>query len=86
MNDLTYQVAQHAGSASSGTPLAEAKLYGNETIATPIGPIELIHSYFDEEASTRLFDEMDFQRACQAYIWSTPLVSISPDCCTAVNG
>ncbi len=63
--------------AGTGTPLAEATLHGNESIDTPIGPIGLVHSYFDDDASTRLYDEMDFQRACQAYVWSTPLVSIA---------
>ena len=39
------------------------------SISTPIGDFELRHSYFDDDASRRLFDEMDYQRACQAYIW-----------------
>jgi hypothetical protein len=56
--------------------LESATLAGDELISTPIGDIELRHSYFDDDASRRLFDEMDFQRACQAYVWSTPLVSI----------
>ncbi len=57
--------------------LDNATLVGDELISTPIGDIELRHSYFDDDASRRLFDEMDFQRACQAYVWSTPLVSIT---------
>lgn len=57
--------------------LESAKLHGDETIQTPIGTIEFVHSYFDDDASKRLFDEMDYQRASQAYIWSTPLVSIT---------
>jgi hypothetical protein len=59
------------------TSLASAILAGDELISTPIGDIELRHSYFDDDASRRLFDEMDYQRACQAYIWSTPLVSFT---------
>lgn len=55
--------------------LAEATLKGDEVISTPIGEIELVDNYFGDDASQRLFDEMDYQRACQAYIWSTPLVS-----------
>lgn len=58
-------------------PLEEATLRGDEVIETPIGTIELEDSYFDDDASQRLFDEMDQQRATQAYIWSTPLVSIT---------
>ena len=60
---------------TSGTALEKATLHGNEVIATPIGDITLINNYFDDDASTRLYDEMDFQRATQAYLWSTPLVS-----------
>jgi hypothetical protein len=57
--------------------LDRATLQGNEHIRTPIGGIELAQTYFDDDASERLFDEMDYQRATQAYIWSTPLVSIT---------
>ena len=55
--------------------LSEASLHGDEFVKTPFGTVRLIDSYFDDVASRQLFDEMDYQRACQAYIWSTPLVS-----------
>jgi len=55
----------------------DATLHGDEIIDTPVGEIELAHSYFDEDASIRLFDEMDYQRVVQAYIWSHPLVSVT---------
>ncbi len=55
--------------------LKDAKMHGNEVISTPIGEITLTDTYFDKQASQRLFDEMDYQRAAQAYIWSLPLVS-----------
>ncbi|WP_353476752.1 DUF1214 domain-containing protein (plasmid) [Salipiger sp. H15] len=61
--------------AQEATPLAQAKLQGDETLDTPAGAIVLQDSYFDEDASERLFDLMDLQRAAQLYIWSTPLVS-----------
>jgi hypothetical protein len=57
--------------------LGKAKLHGDEMIETPIGKIKLTDNYFDDDASRRLFDEMDYQRAAQAYIWSTPLVSMT---------
>lgn len=63
--------------SNAPVPLTEARLAGNEVIQTPIGDIELIHSYFDDDASRRLFDELDYQRAVQSYIWSHPLVSIA---------
>ncbi len=40
------------------TTLKEATLKGNEVIETPIGEITLIDSYFDGDASQRLFDDM----------------------------
>jgi hypothetical protein len=57
--------------------LETATLAGDELIGTPIGAIARRHSDFDDDASRRLFDEMDYQRARQACIWSTPLVSIT---------
>ncbi|GDZ92461.1 hypothetical protein PA905_01560 [Planktothrix agardhii CCAP 1459/11A] len=62
---------------TTSSTLRNAKLYGNEIIQTPIGDIELVHTYFNDEASQHLFDEMDYQRACQTYIWSQPLVSMT---------
>lgn len=62
---------------AQGVPLDSATLQGDEVIETPIGDIELQDSYFDDEASQRLFDEMDYQRASQAYIWSMPLVGFA---------
>jgi hypothetical protein len=58
------------------TNLKDAKLYGDETINSPYGTIELEHTYMTDESSRKLFDAMDFQRACQAYIWSIPLVDM----------
>jgi hypothetical protein len=57
--------------------LISATLEGDEVITTPIGDIELINTYFNDDASSRLFDEMDYQRAVQSYIWSHPLVSMT---------
>ena len=45
-------------------------------IDTPAGSVELQDSYLGDDASRRLYDELDFQRASQAYIWAMPLVSM----------
>ena len=55
--------------------LENAKLMGDEQISTPYSTITMEHNYIVDESSQKLFDAMDFQRASQAYIWSTPLVS-----------
>jgi len=57
------------------TELKKARLTGNEQITTPYGVVELTHNFITDESSRILFDAMDLQRASQAYIWSTPLVS-----------
>ncbi len=59
------------------TELKETKLYGDEVISSPYGTIELEHTFMTDESSQKLFDAMDFQRACQAYIWSIPLVGMA---------
>ena len=76
-NHETTKTEGSGTTMSSGKPLEKATLHGNEVIATPIGDITLVDNYFDTETSTRLYDEMDYQRATQSYLWSTPLVSIA---------
>jgi hypothetical protein len=50
-----------------------------ETVDTRIGKLEFTHDfkngYPTDETIAKLYDEMDFQRATQAYIWAIPLVS-----------
>jgi hypothetical protein len=52
-----------------------------ETLDTRIGKLEFTHSFTDGYPTNatveKLFDEMDFQRAVQAYIWSIPVVSMA---------
>jgi hypothetical protein len=57
------------------TNLGNATLKGDESVVTPYGNIDIEHNFITDEGSTILFDAMDLQRASQAYIWSTPLVS-----------
>lgn len=47
-----------------------------ETLQTRVGKIELQSGYPSDESVRKLYDELDFQRATQAYIWATPLVSM----------
>jgi hypothetical protein len=76
-NEQKESGSSQAVSNTQNTPvsLENAKLYGDEKITTSFGLIELQHSFITDESSQKLFDEMDLQRASQAYIWSTPLVS-----------
>ena len=52
-----------------------------ETLDTRIGKLEFTHDFangYPTDATVKkLFNEMDFQRAVQAYIWAIPAVSMS---------
>src|SRR5262245_34258552 len=51
------------------SPLARA-----QTVDTRIGKLELQAGYPSKATAEKLFDEMDFQRATQAFIWALPAV------------
>jgi hypothetical protein len=53
-------------------PLTSAQA---ETADTRFGKLEFQNGYPTEATTKRLFDEMDFQRAVQAYLWAVPAVS-----------
>jgi hypothetical protein len=50
-----------------------------QTVDTRIGKLEFTHDfengYPTDKTIAKLYDEMDFQRATQAYIWAIPIVS-----------
>src|SRR6516164_7376388 len=48
-----------------------------ETIDTRIGKLELEAGYPSKATVEKLFDEMDFQRATQAFIWALPAVGFN---------
>jgi hypothetical protein len=58
------------------TPVAASAAV--ETVKTPIGDIQLqfgLPANADEER--KIYDQMDFQRATQAYVWALPFVAIA---------
>jgi hypothetical protein len=59
----------------------ETQAQAQETIKTRIGDLSFTHDFangYPTDATQKLlFDEIDFQRAVQAYIWSIPLVSMA---------
>jgi hypothetical protein len=48
----------------------------NGPVNTRMGQIELQGGYPSNASVQKIYDEIDFQRACQAYIWATPIVSM----------
>lgn len=47
----------------------------SEDVKTRIGTLNFERGYPTEETTRRLFDEIDYQRAVQAYLWAYPAVS-----------
>ena len=56
-------------SAAKGIPT-------NGTLDTRIGKLEVKNGYPTDATVTKLFDEMDYQRAVQAYLWALPYVAM----------
>lgn len=58
-----------------------ASVQAQESVRTRIGDLEFTHDFANgyptDATVSKLFNEMDFQRACQAYVWSTPIVSMA---------
>jgi hypothetical protein len=54
---------------------------GPQRIETRIGTLEFTHNFANgyptDATIEKLYDERDFQRACQAYLWSLPAVSFA---------
>jgi hypothetical protein len=55
---------------------ADAKDILSGRVETPIGQIELQGGYPSTSSVKKLYDEIDFQRASQAYVWATPIVAM----------
>jgi hypothetical protein len=60
---------------ASITTIMSAYAQTPSSVDTRIGTLTFDKGYPTPETSKKLFDEMDFQRAVQAYLWSYPLVS-----------
>lgn len=48
-----------------------------ETVETRLGPIELQSGYPSVKSAEKIYDAIDFQRACQAYIWALPAIAMN---------
>ena len=46
-----------------------------DSVKTRLGTLSFERGFPTEETTRKLFDEMDYQRAVQAYLWAYPAVS-----------
>src|SRR5499427_6122435 len=62
----SLQMARADNSAATGT------------VDTPIGKIDLLMGLpANAQVEKKIYDEMDYQRACQAYVWAIPIVGMN---------
>jgi len=52
-----------------------AQGWAAEQVSTRIGDLEFDSGYPTKETTEKLYDELDFQRAVQSYLWAMPFVS-----------
>jgi hypothetical protein len=71
----------HAKDAKLGRRVATIGQDRPQNIETRIGRLEFTHDFANgyptDATIDKLYDERDFQRACQAYLWSLPAVSFT---------
>ncbi len=70
-----------AAAAQTRAPAAAAAR--SQTVETRVGTLDFEHGVPTRETVAKLHDELDFQRACQAYLWALPAVSLAQ---TIANG
>ncbi len=46
------------------------------TLDTRSGKLKLENGFPTKETAARIFDEIDYQRACQAYLWALPIMAM----------
>ena len=59
-----------ANAQAPATPITQ------ETVNSRIGELNFESGYPSKQTVAKLYDEMDFQRATQAYLWGIPAVGI----------
>lgn len=67
---------ENVGSDNSSSAATSSELPENGSIETPIGKLTFESGYPSKETVQKLYDDMDFQRACQAYLWGIPAVGM----------
>ena len=74
---MVIRIGSLAAVAVICSTVAAAAQAQTQTVDTWIGRLELDVGYPSKATAGKLYDEMDFQRACQAYIWGIPAVGLA---------
>lgn len=70
------RASQIMATAALASTLSGSAALAQETEDTRIGKLTFESGYPSDETVKKLYDEMDFQRACQAYLWGIPAVGL----------
>ena len=62
--------------ASAFTLTAHAQLPTTGSVESRLGKLAVVNGYPTDETVKKLYDDLDFQRACQAYLWALPYVAM----------
>jgi hypothetical protein len=77
---LTTALVGALALATTGARAAGGEPVESEDINTRIGKLSFTHDFANgyptKETVEKLYDERDFQRACQIYLWALPIVSL----------
>ena len=78
MNSKDQQnvAATALASAPAFTSAQAQELPPSGIIESRLGKIELKNGYPTDETVKKMYDEIDFQRACQAYLWALPMMGM----------
>jgi hypothetical protein len=72
---ITHKQAVLAAALTSALTLTSAIAQTPDSVQTRIGMLSFERGYPNPETTRKVFDEMDYQRAVQAYLWAYPAVS-----------
>ena len=74
---MKTQTAAFALTAALSFSAFAQELPTNGSVETRVGKLSFESGYPSQKTVEKLYDEMDFQRACQAYIWGIPAVGLN---------
>jgi len=77
MNTKTRLAAALVAASLALPAVAQVRPVLQGTEDTRIGKIEFDKGFPSKKAVEKLYDELDFQRACQAYIWALPIIGFA---------
>ena len=66
-----------AAFADTKQPVKKSKRALEGTVKTRIGKLQFENGFPTDETVEKLYEEMDFQRAVQAYLWGLPMVTMT---------